>query len=402
MTTKSPKNLDVYILLFIFLIELFRRYSVLPQASLVLIDFFLLVLVLKYSFNRHVFYLAAIFITLVLIQTTLTHQNLMIAYLGLRPTLMFILVLGLSANFSENFDDSITVAAVYFLVTGLAITQVFVGQEHVLTKLPSWADSDNAFGHNVELDLLALFRPTAIFTHTGKLGQAAFFLFVIPASLYISRLERRLPQRKMTFFLMLCSSMLILVSQQKAALVGLTAFLFFAPKIYLVTIGSFLAVIFVVVIWFNPALFEVLDLILLSKFSEIITQIPVRVEENFIAPFFQLVGTWRFLGVGIGGFSAGSSVLGTGVGYFVAENSYMRLFFELGVGFFLYFLIISFYMLKVFWKKIGLKSYRYVFVNLCLLSLWCFTHDLYGNSLNGLLLGLWLGIFFCFQRRSVN
>jgi hypothetical protein len=275
------------------------------------------------------------------------------------------------------------------LITLYACTQLVLGIDHPINLLPvGIGDEDRGIGNYSELgtELFGIFRPTSIFFHTGKFGQVAFFMALVPALFLLSQSR---VQPLLLRALTVLGFVAVLVSGQRASFL----FLMIAFAVYSLHPGR-------IAILIRAAGVGLAILVFVGLFAgvELLTAIGDRYEGLVADGLFRLEvqsSMWLDVlidsgilgqGVGLYGFGAASFVMDKA---FVTEQSWIRLQAEWGI---LGFLIVSFFLLSVLLPCIMRSRYgqkdtstdvlRFASVSIALsLAAWSFTHDVLGNTL---------------------
>lgn len=314
-------------------------------------------------------------------------------YLGTRPFVMGFVSVMLAHYIVESgrgVKHLIWMALFWStLITVYACTQLVLGIDHPINFLPEGVDSPaHGIGGYSELgaEMFGIFRPTSIFFHTGKFGQAAFFMALVPALFLLSQSRvQPLLLRSLTVL----GFVAVLVSGQRAAFL----FLMIALAVYALRAGRIASTIravgvglaiLVIVGWFVGA--ELVAAIG-ERYAGLVSDNVYRLKENS-SMWLDVLDDSGILGQGVGLYSFGAASFGVHRD-FVTEHSWIRLLAEWGV---LGFLIVSFFLLSVLLPCIMRSRYgqkdsstdvlRFASISIALsLAAWSFTHDILGNTL---------------------
>lgn len=290
--------------------------------------------------------LSAVFMTLTSVNHMVSGNNIGIYGVGLRATFLPIIYMLVSARYvsavESGYDRIFVCVNIWILIIGvMALLQVILGKGHPINEV--WGTSALGVGDfaTTEKGVLipGMFRPTSIFTHTGKFGQVIFTLVLFKwCYLLLSATKRsRLP-----YVFMLFDLVVIFVSGQRAAL------MFLALAIILLTIinfrypGASLRRIIIPVLLILAGLFGAwvakpdLATAVYDRFGSVITAIPIRLEGNLFLPIQTMLEDYLFSGEGLGYFTFGSRLFGGHQVYEIkmeglGESSLIRLCGEAGV-----------------------------------------------------------------------
>ena len=372
-----------HLVFLVIVLHLLNRYGFASNQSFLLIDLLLFIAAKSYL-DRAVALALGSLLAVFLLQTLFTHQNLLLTYLGLRPIILFLLTINFCKNLSTKEVIRLNHVLKFFLLFTLtiAIAQLFAGKTHPISALPDGFNAETVFGHEKETEFITFFRPTSIFGNTGKFGQVSWFIcFMLIACANILKQNNELG-----YFQVLT----IVISQQKAALT-LIPIIFASMRWRKITV---IVVVMFLLFALTPQdsknnLYILYEVLISGKIEEIISQIPIRLHENLIAPSRNL--PFLFFGDGIGIYSAGSANFG-GKGFFAAENSIMRMFYEQGVLIILTLFWILAFLVQT-WSRINNKASRVYFVLFfAILIPWSMTHDVFGSFLNCIFVGMFLSL----------
>ena len=287
------------------------------------------------------------------------------------------------------------------LILAVALLQIYLGHDHPITTygLGSTGIGDYSVG---ERTVEGLFRPTSIFTHTGKFGQALFCLVLFKWCYLVATKK----PTKWFWKISICLDVLaILVSGQRAAFL----FLFVSTGLLLLywasreggsTIAylfgySLIGIVAIAIVFLEPSLISnsTLNLVIdraLSGFYDI----PNRLEGNFILPFSTVVDKYLLFGEGLGRFTLGAKNFGGVLVYEtvdmpgLGENSWIRMIAEVGVIGTTLYLMILFQILRLALRSVVSRRHQEtevvaLFFALWLgsIMLWANTADVFGNMI---------------------
>lgn len=373
----------VNILIITIILHIFVRYGLISSMSFFIIDIMLFMAFVARA-DTDIALTMTILLSIFLLQTVFTHQNIYLTYIGLRPFIILFLTLNICSKIQCQDIVLLNKILVLILVVMFAtsIAQLVLGKSHPIALLPDNLNSETVFGHETETSLLSFFRPTSIFSHTGKFGQVSWFV-----SFLILFCTTAITQKNKWSILQIAT---IIISQQKAAF-SLIPVIFVRMNLHLVAIGVFLLIGLILFIdeEFTDKVYIVYEVLLSGKINEVIMQIPVRLEENLFGPLSDI--PFEFLGKGIGYYSAGSQHFG-GQGFFVAENSILKIFYEQSILIIITLLLITFQLWKC-WRSLTCKLSKFYFTYFfTILFLWSFTHDIFGSFLNSFFIGIAISV----------
>ncbi len=287
------------------------------------------------------------------------------------------------------------------VILAVALLQIYLGRDHPFSTygLGSTGIGDYSVGGRV---VEWLYRPTSIFTHTGKFGQAVFCL-VLFKWCYLVVTQK--PTRWFWRISIGLDVLAVIVSGQRAAFV----FLLLSAGLLLLyktsreggrTIARLfgyllLGIIAVVIVSLQTTFMS--DRALNLVFDRLLSgvyDIPMRLEGNFFLPFGTVIDKYLIFGEGLGRFTLGTAHYGGSIVYKtvempgLGENSWIRLIAEVGViGTILYLMILlqllSLALRSVLFRLHQENEMAALFFSLWLGSvmLWANTHDVFGNMI---------------------
>ena len=287
------------------------------------------------------------------------------------------------------------------LILAIALLQIILGRDHPFTAygLGSTGIGDYSVeGRVVE----GLFRPTSIFTHTGKLGQALFCLILFKWCYFVAT---KMTIRWFWKISMGLDVLAVVVSGQRAAFFFLcvSTGLLLLYKVYreggtaivLLVRYSLLGTVLIAVISLqsnvtsNGALILVAERLLSSVYD-----IPNRLMGNLILPVSTVIDKYLIFGEGLGVFTLGAKNYGGSLVYKavdmqgLGENSWIRMIAEVGVIGTILYLMLLFQLLFLALRSV-VSRYRqeneavalFFAVWLGSIMLWANTHDVFGNMI---------------------
>lgn len=287
------------------------------------------------------------------------------------------------------------------LILAVALLQIYLGRDHAFTTygLGATGIGDYSVGGRT---VKWLFRPTSIFTHTGKFGQALFCLVLFKWS-YLAVTKN---PTKRVWKLSICLDVLaVVVSGQRANFIFLCVsvgllLLYKASRAGGRTIArlfGYLLIVIVVIEMFSlvPGLVssDTLDLVY-DRLLSGVYDIPHRLDENFILPFSAVIDDYLIFGEGLGHFTLGAANYGGVLVYKTVdmpgfgENSWIRMIAEVGVIGTILYLMILFQLLRLALRSIVSRCRQdnevvalFFAIWLSLIMLWANTHDVFGNMI---------------------
>ncbi len=287
------------------------------------------------------------------------------------------------------------------LILAISLLQIYLGLDHAFTKygLGSTGIGDYSVGGRI---VEGLFRPTSIFTHTGKFGQALFCL-VLFKWCYLAVTQK--PTRWLWKISICLDVLAVIVSGQRAAFV----FLLLSAGLLLLyktsreggkTIArlfgySLLGVVAVAMVSLQTSIMSNKPLnLVVDRLLSGVYDIPMRLEGNFFLPFWTVVDKYLIFGEGLGRFTLGAAHYGGSVVYKsvempgLGENSWIRLIAEVGVIGTTLYLMILFQLLRLALRSVFSRlrqgsEMAAIFFALWLgsIMLWANTHDVFGNMI---------------------
>ncbi|MDH3273564.1 MAG: O-antigen ligase family protein [Gammaproteobacteria bacterium] len=453
MHAKISRNGNALYAAFIFVLflplfgEFFRRfifhtYLVFLANDLIVLMF--LVFLVLFKSNLHIVPRRYFFLLLwtasiyALVTIFFGHGLLIVGALGIRDIFMPFMCGLCSAYFVTAFADRALVGAMrtvnvwIILIACVAVLQLVLGQGHPINELPIF-DKGTGIGDYAagDVGLSFMFRPTSIFMHTGKFGQAIFLLVLFKWTSIIFGAHKLLRWPGWFMATIPFDLVALIASGQRAAMLLLILFLIAAGPFMIVKVRRqrtatpatakarnmylrivLFSVLVLGVVGTLGALLEA-DVTELAwdRLLTVIDDVAVRGRENVAIPMAELIGEYLLSGSGAGYFNLGAEQFGgaraletlstTGT----AENSWLRLLAELGLPGLIITSILYGYVLWRAWRDIGRgdKSFygQQVFFVYWFISMlfWANTHDTLSNSVV-MYLGFGLSGFALVQIKS--
>lgn len=323
--------------------------------------------------------------------------------IGLRATFLPLLYMLISARYlsamSNGYERILACVTGWILIIGtMALVQLFLGEQHPINMV--WGKKGLGIGDYAtrenEVLLKGLFRPTSIFTHTGKFGQVIFTLVLFKwCYLAFSQIKRSL----LSYLLLVFDLIVIFASGQRAGLaVLILAVAIIIPLCLQHNVGNIGKLIGGASLILGAVVFAAmvqpkLSMAVYDRFVSTITSTPVRLEGNFWLPMKTMLESYLFLGAGLGYFTFGSHLFGGSLVYRaiemegLGESSLIRFCGEVGVmatGI----IILAYLVLAGRGFKVG-RDYKgtplaagALFFGIWIVSLmlWSNTADVFGNS----------------------
>lgn len=332
------------------------------------------------------------------------NRSVILIVVGMRPFVIALMYYAISFKIAENdgLNSFFKFAIFWSMVMGVvSILQLALGKEHWINLLPGDKGNEVQGIGDYTIDgksIAGLFRPTSIFMHTGKFGQAFFVLAV-------SIITKLSFMKKMTVFgyvALLFVVIVVFITGQRSAMV-----LFFLFGMYVLVLNkkidlkffSFVFVLSCIVMIYIPM--EYVEFPVERALSGVF-----GAKERFsgtMSNAWSVLDSYWLSGEGLGFFTFGSSSYGGTIIYKFdprfrsTENTWLRIIGETGViGVllimicFLYIILRMRYIAKNVEKKDKWVAYTAMF---CAsgFSVWGITHDIIGNYLTMSLLFTFVG-----------
>lgn len=348
--------------------------------------------------------LSALFVVLTSFNHVLSNNHIGLYGIGLRATFLPLVYLLLSARYisaaNSGYERIFLCVNIWILIIGvMAILQVLLGKNHPINSV--WGKAAVGIGdytaHDRGVLIPGLFRPTSIFTHTGKFGQVIFTLVLFKwCYLLLSQIRRP----RWLYLFMLFDLGVIFTSGQRAALVFLVLAMIMVTLVRIDQLGTHLKRALVPSVIIFAGLFAAwivipeLAVAVYDRFASVISTIPARLEGNFWLPMKTMLEDYMFSGQGLGYFTFGSRLFGGTQVYDavkmegLGESSLIRLCGEVGV--------VGTVILVFAFLSLAAKSFQISIANndipyascalffsiwLACLMLWSNTADIFANSI---------------------
>jgi hypothetical protein len=348
-------------------------------------------------------WLLPILVVWIFVQQAVTGHNLGILGIGARATFFPLVYLFLSASFIARFRDAVRLlfwcATAWVIVAGaMAVMQIYLGINDPINSV--WGERTIGVGDYTGTDehllVKGLFRPTSIFTHTGKFGQVAFLLVLFRWSVHAFS---GIHFPKWAYALVAVDLVTIFASGQRGAfvflLLSLLAMAYFAGRRSPATLTKWFAgvtALGVLVVAF-VTLLPGYGAAVTARFESAVLDIPARLEGNLFLPIAGILRDHLLLGEGFGYFSLGARIFGGQIAYLtlhlegLGESSFIRLCGEIG--------LVGALLLAVMYLSVFAQALRVMRANASLesaasagfyvlwiasLLLWCNTADVFGNT----------------------
>jgi hypothetical protein len=265
---------------------------------------------------------------------------------GIRAMFLPVVYMLLSARYvsavRSGYERIFFCVTLWILIIGaMAMLQVILGKSHPINAV--WGTSALGVGDfaTIEKGVLipGMFRPTSIFTHTGKFGQVIFTLVLFKwCYLLFSNVKRSF----LPYGLMLFDLAAILVSGQRAALMFLVLSIGTAV-FYSRQHGARILKVLVPGLFLSGGLFGVwmtnpdMATAVYDRFASVVAAIPIRLEGNLWLPIQTILNDYLVDGKGLGYFTFGSRIFGGKLVYEtinlegLGESSLIRLCGEVGL-----------------------------------------------------------------------
>ncbi len=382
------------------------RYDVvfLVADSMAAVTFLILMVRGKIRYHLPVMFyaLSLLFLLWVFIQQAISGGSAVFFLLGVRAAFFPLVYLFISAYYISQFKEAVRL--LFYVATGwvlaacaVGVLQIFLGPHHPINAV--WGVLGKGIGNYDGVKngpiVKGLFRPTSIFTHTGKFGQTAFLLVLFRWTVLAFA---GLKFRPWAYVLVLADLLTISVSGQRGAFLFLSTsvlvmayFLARAGRAaflkWLFAVATFGVVVAAVVV-FLPTYGGAL----LSRFESVIHEIPHRLEGNLFNSAEFTFQNFPFFGKGLGYFTLGAQGFGGEVvmeALGVGESSFNRITCEVGVfGAMILgsmWVLILIRALATFRARTGSgagASSLFYFLWLVSMYCWCNTADVFSNTVS--------------------
>jgi hypothetical protein len=291
--------------------------------------------------------LAPLFIVWTSFNHGISGNHIGIYGIGLRATFLPLIYMLISAQYlsavSNGYERILVCVNVWILIIGtMALLQLFLGENHPINMV--WGTMGLGIGDYTTQDkgilLPGLFRPTSIFTHTGKFGQVIFTLVLFKwCYLAFSQIKRS----PFSYLLIVFDLIVIFASGQRAGLTFLISAVAIIAALCIqqnvANIGKLIvgASIILGAVLLAAMVQPKLAMAVYDRFASTITSIPIRLEGNFWLPMKTMLDSYLFMGEGLGSFTFGSHLFGGTLVYRaikmegLGESSLIRFCGEVGV-----------------------------------------------------------------------
>lgn len=291
--------------------------------------------------------LGALFIALTSINHAISGNHIGIYGIGIRATFLPLVYMLVAARYVSSvegaYDRIFFCVNVWILVIGImALAQVILGKNHPINEV--WGSTALGVGdfatREKGLLLPGLFRPTSVFTHTGKFGQVIYTLVLFKWSYILLSQGKR---AYLSYVLLPFDLAIIFVSGQRAALMFLVIGMLMFAVMYIrqngVSLKKLLVPPVIILIGLAGAwvISPVMAGAIYDRFESVLSAVPVRLEGNFWLPIKTMLEDYLFSGEGLGSFTFGSRLFGGTIVFEtikmqgLGESSLIRLCGEVGV-----------------------------------------------------------------------
>ncbi|CUS37607.1 membrane hypothetical protein [Candidatus Nitrospira nitrosa] len=290
--------------------------------------------------------LSAVFLFVTASHYTISGNHIGVYGVGLRATFLPLVYMLVSARYLSAVDSGyeriFSCVNVWIMIIGImAIMQIVLGKNHPINAV--WGTSALGVGDFATTDkgvlIPGMFRPTSIFTHTGKFGQVIFTLVLFKWCYLLFAAIKRSPW---PYALMLFDLAIILISGQRAAL------MFLVLSIGIVALGTrrhgigvwkILVLGLLIIGGVSGAWVAKPDMAMAvyERFASVINAIPLRLEGNLWLPIQTVMEDHLMSGEGLGYFTFGARSFGGTLVYEgiklegLGESSLIRLSGEVGL-----------------------------------------------------------------------
>ncbi|HBH82053.1 MAG TPA: hypothetical protein DDY39_19665 [Nitrospira sp.] len=292
------------------------------------------------------FVLSGVFLSVTAVNHAMSGNHIGVYGVGLRATFLPLVYMLVSARYlsvvENGYERIFSCVNIWIVIIGImAITQIALGKDHPINAV--WGTSALGVGDFATTDkgvlIPGMFRPTSIFTHTGKFGQVIFTLVLFKwCYLLFSGVRRSAGP----YALMLFDLTVILISGQRAALL----FLVLSISIVVVCtrqhgagVWKVLVLSLVIISGLSGAWVAKPDMAIAvyERFASVLTAIPIRLEGNLWLPIQTVMEDHLISGEGLGYFTFGARSFGGTLVYEgiklegLGESSLIRLSGEVGL-----------------------------------------------------------------------
>lgn len=290
--------------------------------------------------------LSVVFVAVTAINHAATGNHIGVYGVGLRATFLPLIYILVSARYvstqKNGYELIFRCVNAWIIVIGImAVLQVMLGKSHPINAV--WGTSALGVGDFATTDkgvlIPGMFRPTSIFTHTGKFGQVIFTLVLFKwCYLLFSNVRRS----AWPYSLMLFDLAIILISGQRAALMFLIlslSIIIFYSRRQGVRASNIIAPGLLIAAGLSGTWVAQPDITtaVYDRFASVINAIPNRLEGNLWLPIQTVLEDYLISGDGLGYFTFGSRSFGGTLVYEgiemegLGESSLIRLCGEVGL-----------------------------------------------------------------------
>lgn len=349
------------------------------------------------------FLLSAVFLSVTAVNYTISGNHIGVYGVGLRATFLPLVYMLVSARYlsevKNGYEYIFFCVNVWIMIIGImAVAQILLGKNHPINAV--WGTSALGVGDFATTDkgvlIPGMFRPTSIFTHTGKFGQVIFTLVLFKwCYLLFSSVKRS----AWPYGFMLFDLAVILISGQRAALMFLVlsiGIVVLCSRQHGVGVRKVLVPSLLITGGLSGAWAANPDMAMAvyDRFASVITAIPIRLEGNLWLPIQTVMEDHLISGEGLGYFTFGARSFGGTLVYEgiklegLGESSLIRLSGEVG-------LLVAMTMILAYLTVVARAWYLYREHNgspaasgalffgiwvVCLM-LWSNTADVFANSI---------------------
>ncbi len=290
--------------------------------------------------------LSAVFLCATAVNYTTSGNHIGVYGVGLRATFLPLVYMLVSARYlsavENGYERIFSCVNVWIMIIGImAVTQIVLGKNHPINAV--WGTSALGVGDFATTDkgvlIPGMFRPTSIFTHTGKFGQVIFTLVLFKwCYLLFSGVKRS----AWPYALMLFDLAVILVSGQRAALMFLVlsmGIVVLCTRQHGAGVWKVLVLSLLIIGGLSGAWVAKPDMAMAvyERFASVINAIPIRLEGNLWLPIQTVIEDHLMSGEGLGYFTFGARSFGGTLVYEgikmegLGESSLIRLSGEVGL-----------------------------------------------------------------------
>jgi hypothetical protein len=292
------------------------------------------------------FLLSAVVLSVTAVNHAISGNHIGVYGVGLRATFLPLVYMLVSAQYlsavKNGYEHIFSCINIWIMIIGImAILQIVLGKNHPINAV--WGTSALGVGDFATTDkgvlIPGMFRPTSIFTHTGKFGQVIFTLVLFKWCYLLFSNVKRSPW---PYALMLFDLAIILISGQRAALMFLVlsiGIVVLCSRQHGVGVRKILVPSLIIAGGLSGAWVAKPDMTMAvyDRFASVITAIPIRLEGNLWLPIQTVMEDHLIYGEGLGYFTFGARSFGGTLVYEgikmegLGESSLIRLSGEVGL-----------------------------------------------------------------------